>query len=376
MQGFRSKQPVVCLLLIILTCISLFPIIDNIVGAMMYEGNDGWTGDGRTGDGWSGDSRRGGIPSRLSHLLWGRRMAQREREGAPQYYNYPEETGGGELFIFDPNTADSTQLLRLGLSPWQVRNIYKYRAKGGRYRQPSDFARLYGLTAKKYRELLPYIVINNTHESMAAELYGSTTHNRYRNRYPNQYLNGSFNGGHSVTADNNNISHASDNGNAHAPGSGASASRDIDPTIFRNYPVKLKVGETININVADTAALKRIPGIGSYFAKRIVYRRQQLGGLYSPEQLLEIENFPVSSLSFMTVGAHATGCLPQGVTPIRINSTDARTLSRHPYIKYLQAKQIEEYRSQRGNLRSVDDLYRIPSFTPQEIERLAPYLVF
>ena len=30
-------------------------------------------------------------------------------------------------FFFDPNTADSTALLRLGLSPWQVRNIYKYR---------------------------------------------------------------------------------------------------------------------------------------------------------------------------------------------------------------------------------------------------------
>ena len=43
------------------------------------------------------------------------------------------DTGGrrAELFPFDPNTADSTQLLRLGLAPWQVRNIYKYRAAGG-----------------------------------------------------------------------------------------------------------------------------------------------------------------------------------------------------------------------------------------------------
>ena len=29
---------------------------------------------------------------------------------------------------FDPNTADSTQLLSLGLQPYQVRNIYHYRA--------------------------------------------------------------------------------------------------------------------------------------------------------------------------------------------------------------------------------------------------------
>ena len=42
-----------------------------------------------------------------------------------------------ETFFFDPNTADSTMLLRLGLSPWQVRNIYKYRARGGRYHRPT-----------------------------------------------------------------------------------------------------------------------------------------------------------------------------------------------------------------------------------------------
>src|SRR3712207_9469155 len=47
------------------------------------------------------------------------------------YYNVPSKAA--VLFDFDPNTADSTQFLALGLRPWQVRNIYKYRAKGGIY---------------------------------------------------------------------------------------------------------------------------------------------------------------------------------------------------------------------------------------------------
>ena len=64
-----------------------------------------------------------------------------------------------ERFAFDPNTADSTQLLRLGLKPWQVRSIYRYRAKGGVFSEPADFARVYGLTLKQYRELEPYIRI-------------------------------------------------------------------------------------------------------------------------------------------------------------------------------------------------------------------------
>ena len=49
-----------------------------------------------------------------------------EEDAKPYYYNVGDVKV--ERFPFDPNTADSTQLLRLGLQPWQVRNIYKYRA--------------------------------------------------------------------------------------------------------------------------------------------------------------------------------------------------------------------------------------------------------
>ena len=76
-------------------------------------------------------------------------------------YYYATAAKSAERFPFDPNTADSTQLLRLGLRPWQVKNIYKYRAAGGIYRRPEDFARLYGLTRKEYRELQPYIRISD-----------------------------------------------------------------------------------------------------------------------------------------------------------------------------------------------------------------------
>ena len=41
----------------------------------------------------------------------------------PLYYKVDEEIH--EVFAFDPNTADSTDLLRLGLQEWQVRSIYQ-----------------------------------------------------------------------------------------------------------------------------------------------------------------------------------------------------------------------------------------------------------
>ena len=48
------------------------------------------------------------------------------------------------LHYFDPNTADSLSLLELGLKPWQAKNLLRYREKGGRYREPADFRKLYG----------------------------------------------------------------------------------------------------------------------------------------------------------------------------------------------------------------------------------------
>lgn len=140
---------------------------------------------------------------------------------------------------------------------------------------------------------------------------------------------------------------------------------------------KITAGQHININTADTTQLKRIPGIGSYYAKRIVQHRERLGGLYSPTQLREIENFPESSLQYMTVGERQQStALPAGVRRIRINNLNARDLSRHPYIRYAQAKQIEERRRMKGNFTSAGELGALPSFSQQEITRLAPYLDF
>lgn len=353
------------LLIIIVACIAIYPYIDKIVGS----------------------DDEGAVTT----LLKEKRKADRKASmngrqgtgGASQYYAVPEEST--ELFPFDPNTADSTQLLRLGLQPWQVRSIYRYRAKGGRYRQPSDFARLYGLTAAKYRQLLPYIRIKQ--EPMAADIYGTPSNHYANNAYPNQ-ASGYPNGNNGQYPNQGNESNKGGNTNGAVQttpppsltggGSGGgsvsgSFGGSVDTLLF---PRKLRAGEVLNINKADTTTLKKIPGIGSYYAKKIVYLRQQLGGFCSPSQLLEIANFPESSLAYMTVGTIGANGRPQGVTAIKINRLDARTLSRHHYIKYVQAKQIFELRQHRGNLTSAQDLYRIPSFTPQEITRLAPYLDF
>ena len=222
-----------------------------------------------------------------------------------------------QLVPFDPNTADSNVLIGLGLQEWQVRNIYKYRAAGGVYRKPSDFARLYGLTRKQYRELEPYIRISDDYQS-ASTLYPSEP------------------------------------------------ARERDTILS---PVKIKPTERMAVNTADTSMLKKVPGIGSYFARKIVDYRSRLGGFYDVHQLLEIENFPESSLSYFVI--------PDAkLRKININKATLNELKQHPYISFFQARAIQDYRRLKGAIKNLDELRLLKDFPPQAIQRLQPYIEY
>ena len=235
-------------------------------------------------------------------------------------YYYQQPTRRPERFAFDPNTADSTQLLRLGLQPWQVRNIYKYRAAGGIYRKKEDFARLYGLTVKQYRELEPYIHIS------ADYLPASTLikEERRTERYERDTL---------------------------------------------RYPVKIAEGEHIDLNAADTSLYKKVPGVGSYYSRKIAEYGRRLGGFVSADQLDEIENFPSEAKKYFSVNA-------SDVHQLNVNRLSLNELKRHPYINYYQAKAITDYRRLHGPLHSLDDLRLLPDFPAEAIKRLEPYVCY
>ena len=63
------------------------------------------------------------------------------------------------LFPFDPNSIDSAKALRLGIPLRQVKSLLHYRQKGGNFKTPADFAKLYGLSPTLLKQLLPYIKI-------------------------------------------------------------------------------------------------------------------------------------------------------------------------------------------------------------------------
>ncbi len=151
-----------------------------------------------------------------------------------------------------------------------------------------------------------------------------------------------------------------------APSRSSSEPRD---SFIPRYPVKIREGEHVVLNTADTTALKTVPGIGPYFARKIVQYGERLGGYVSVDQLDEIEDFPLESKKYLTI---------QDAQPrqLNINQLSLNELKRHPYINYYQAKAIMDYRRLHGPIQSLDDLRLSRDFPQEAIDRLRPYLQY
>lgn len=228
----------------------------------------------------------------------------------------PKNEISAVLQPFDPNTADSVLLRQLGLPVYIVRNILKYRAKGGVFRSPESFSRIYGLKEEVYQKLKPYITI--------APLV-SVSHVR------------------------------------------TETFRQLKDTI--PYIPKYEEGTIVDLNKADTSILKRIPGIGSTLARMIVVYRQRLGGFYDVAQLQEVPHVGVELNKWFVV-------TPAGLHKIQVNSASLDKLRSHPYMDFYKAKAIMEYRRKRGKIKGLSQLSMFEEFTEKDLKRLSPYLTF
>lgn len=222
-------------------------------------------------------------------------------------------------FAFDPNTADSATLRRLGLPDWMARNIVRYRKKGGRFRRAEDFQKIYGLTESQYRTLLPYINIVPQQD---------TLHKVKRLYTP------------PVSADSS-----------------------------RTRTVKYPEGTVIDLNRADTTELKKIPGIGSGIARMIAGYRKRLGGFYCIEQLEEIHLDYEQLRAWFSIQA-------DDIQRINLNTASVEQLRHHPYFNFYQAKVIVEHRQRNGRLESLKPLVLYEEFTPDDLERISHYVCF
>ena len=221
---------------------------------------------------------------------------------------------------FDPNTADSTLLVTVGLKPWMARNLIRYRNAGKVFRRPEDLQRLYGMNDSLYSTLLPFIQIDTA--ALASSL-----------------------GMCRVVSDTD--------------------------TVITAYTPRIKRDTILDLNTADTTEFMLLRGVGRFTAMQIIRYRQALGGYYSTSQLYEISEIANDRIDSLLPHLYADTSL---ITPIDVNRASVKQLYRHPYISYKQAEQLYDLRRRKLRLHSPDELSAV--FSPDERKRLLPYLRF
>jgi competence protein ComEA len=250
---------------------------------------------------------------------------------SPKWKNYVNNIQG-ELFEFDPNTANATDWQRLGVKEKTITTIQNYTNKGGLFKTPEDISKIYGLSDDMVERLLPYvrIVENNQmgQNNQMSQLGQKENRGEMGNSEPRQY----FVASESNKRDNTNL--------------------------------------LIDINTADTTAFKKLPGIGSKLSARIIVYRNKLGGFQTVAQLGETYGLPDST--FQKIRGNLV-CNGNGIVRININTATEEQL-RHPYISKNIANNIIQYRNQHGKYVQLTDLKKLALINEQTFNKMSPYL--
>ncbi|MDL2241465.1 helix-hairpin-helix domain-containing protein [Bacteroidales bacterium OttesenSCG-928-L03] len=143
------------------------------------------------------------------------------------------------------------------------------------------------------------------------------------------------------------------------------------PTYTRQE--KFPEGTVIDLNTADTTALKKIPGIGTSYAKRIVAYRNLLGGYCRLEQLQEVYGMYEELYETITPYFKIN---PDSIRRLELNRLSLDKLRSHPYINFYQAKAIVNLRKKRERLQDIEELALLEEFPEEERVKIAPYLSF
>jgi competence protein ComEA len=216
------------------------------------------------------------------------------------------------IIAFDPNIAEAKTLLRAGLNEKLANRIINYRNKGGKFRIKKDLLKIYGFDSVQFIAIRPYL------------------------RLPDKIVQ---------------------------PERRSQTTGDFGKPLPR---------EKVDLNLADTAALKKIYGVGEKLSLRILKYREALGGFVSWKQLGEVYKLDTGLIQLFQRDFY----IREAFTPQRINLNTAgrQALATHPYLSQKAADAIVAYRFQHGEFTSIEDLRKIPMIDSVTLRNVSPYL--
>ncbi len=126
----------------------------------------------------------------------------------------------------------------------------------------------------------------------------------------------------------------------------------------------------VDLNTASIEELKSLPGIGDFYAKKIVEQRENLGGYIGKHQLLELWKF--GSERYDKIEEHII--VSGGIKKLNINTADIETLKQHPYISYKVANSIVKMRNVHGSYQKIEDILKSVLIDQELFSKIEPYL--
>ena len=142
----------------------------------------------------------------------------------------------------------------------------------------------------------------------------------------------------------------------------------VADSVFRRLESYIDI-PLVDLNTADSAAFDALPGIGGWFASKMVEHREALGGYSYKEQLMDIYRFDQGKYDglkdLVTVD-------PEHVTPYPLWSLPADSLRKHPYINNLEvARAVVLYRETTPSDQwSIDGLRKAGILSEENAEKL------
>lgn len=143
----------------------------------------------------------------------------------------------------------------------------------------------------------------------------------------------------------------------------------VSDSIYRRLEPYIDI-PLVDLNLADSAALDALPGIGGWFASKIIEHRNDLGGFSHKEQLMDIYRFDKEKYDGLS---DLVTVSPENVSPYPLWTLPADSLRKHPYIPdYETAKAIVLFRENNGRDRwTVDNLREAGVISAETAEKIS-----
>ena len=281
------------------------------------------------------------------------------------------------LFVFNPNSISEDELELLGFSKYQIKALVGYRNKVGPLEEKKDLLKVYGVDSAFYMRIKDYVAIPKSKEGeivMAKDVpIKWINFNKLEDDFLNKYV--------SSPAVKSEIESLLSEKYISKSLPLSKVEEYSDKKLLHWLQVngkkryvrteKEKVVISIELNSADTTQLKKLKGIGSKFSARIVNYRNALGGFYDVSQLKEV--YGISNELYANVKSQVFIDTTL-IKKIRLDKLKLEEISKHPYIKYQQAKELKNLFRKRKVVRR-EDVVRLRSIKDEDWEKIRHYLI-